>query len=131
MELRSLGLYHVVSELAALLRQDAALRAIQSGNALSPLAFDQPTGGITGATIYTVVEAGPNATIAMLEITFDSTSGTGRYMINGQIPTAAGGGIFIPSGAGVLRVLGGQNIRNFRMIAETGQTLTFARMTWV
>lgn len=129
-EIHSPGLYDIVAQLAALLRSDAGLRAIQTSNAIAPYRFDQPAGGITGAVVYTVTEA-PTVKLSMLSITFDSTSGTGRYRLDG-IPAAAGGvGIPIPAGAGVLNIVGANAIQNFNMIAETGQTLSFARYSYI
>lgn len=122
------GLAKLAAQLALLLRQDAELRAQQANNAPQASAFDQPSGGVTGATEYNITEAqAASKNFYQLVITFDATSGSGRYRIDGASPTPAGAGVGIPSGGVVLTITGANNIRNFKMVAETGQTLKFAR----
>lgn len=61
-----------------------------------------------------------------LYITTDDASGFGRYMIDGTKPTPAGRGFqIIDQGAAIL-IAGHENIKGFRMIAETGQTLNYS-----
>lgn len=119
----------IVDEVAALLKNDAALRDIQSQNAQRACYGDQPAGGVTGTTIYVIVQAQSGAEhFYSLVITFGPTSGTGRYDLGaGLIATPAGDAVSIPAGGGVLTIIGHDNIRNFRMVAETGQTLLFSR----
>lgn len=119
----------IADEVLALLKNDAALRDIQSQNAQRACYGDQPVGGVTGATIYQITQAlAGSEHFYSLVITFGPTSGTGRYDLgSGLIATAAGDGVSIPAGGGVLTIIGHDNIRNFRMVAETGQTLLFAR----
>ncbi len=59
---------------------------------------------------------------------FTQASGSLRYDITGRGPTAAGRGFQFASGGGPLTIVGAENIRNFRVIAETGQAGNFTPM---
>ena len=121
------GIAKLAGQIAALLRQDAALRTVQSQNALQAKGFDQPAGGVTGATVYSITEAqNGNVQFYQLVLTFDGTSGSGRYRIDGPPPTPTNG-IGIPAAGVVLTITGAENIKAFKLIAEGGQTLQFAR----
>jgi hypothetical protein len=61
-------------------------------------------------------------------IQFTQASGSLRYNISGRQPTAGGRGFQFPSGGGMLEINGAENIRNFMVIAETGQTGDFVPM---
>jgi len=60
-----------------------------------------------------------------LLFTVDSTSGTGRYFITGREPTPAGEGFEIQSAGFQILIQGHENIKAFRVIAESGQTLNY------
>ncbi len=60
-----------------------------------------------------------------MDIQFTQASGSLRYDFTGRGPTAAGRGFQFPSGGGMLSVSGAENIRNFRLICETGQLANF------
>jgi len=60
---------------------------------------------------------------SILYIQFSTASGTGRYLIDGSDPTAAGRGVPILAGGSQLIIRGVDNINNFKMIAETGQVM--------
>ena len=62
---------------------------------------------------------------SVLTVAFAGSSGAGRYQVTGAFPTAAGVGMPILAGGYVLTIRGNDNINNFRMIAETGETMEF------
>lgn len=119
----------IAREVLALIKSDAALRALQGVNA--PRACYFASGTVTDAAAQTIVEAnsGNGEIFYQLAVIFDRTAGDGNYRIDGPAPTAVvGGGVPIPSGGGTLIITGFDNIRNFSMIAQTGATMPFARM---
>ena len=140
LQLDSDGLARLVAQVAASLRQDAALRDIQGRNAQQAKYFDQPgvfpRGGVippavTGNVVYNIVEAQSGSEVFYsLVLTFDQASGSGRFRIDGSNPTVTTG-IQIPAAGTVLTILGNDNIQRFRMIAEAGQTLTFGRYLFI
>jgi len=103
-------------------------REFKAKNAPYACYYDQPTGGVTGNTIYLITQAQSGAEYyTEMLIVFEQTSGLGRYMVTAdQISSTRG--IPIASGASYIRIEGHQNIRNFRLMAEAGQTLLFARV---
>lgn len=117
------GLAKATDLLFKILSGDLNARILQAQNA--PQLIAEVQGTLTPAVAVDVPLA-RNRTVAYswLVIVFDSTAGSGRYSFaNNQ--SAAGGGFEIPSGGGPLTVFGSEQIRNFKMIAETGQTLPF------
>jgi hypothetical protein len=79
---------------------------------------------VTAANIETVDRLRANTEVwSILYIVFSTPSGTGRYLITGGDPTAAGLGMPILAGGSQLVIRGVDNINNFKMIAETGQTM--------
>lgn len=80
---------------------------------------------VTAAEVYRVSEAA-NKKFFQLVLTFDSGSGMGRYRIDGPDPTPTRG-TAVPAGHSVLTITGSDNIKNFALIAEAGQSLTFTR----
>lgn len=79
---------------------------------------------VTAAAIADIPRIASGAEVwSVLYIKFSTPSGTGRYMIDGGNPTAAGLGVPILAGGEQLIVRGVDNINNFKMIAETGQTM--------
>lgn len=127
------------------LKQDASLRILQAQNAPQAFNFDQrgfqgaasavlPTAmqnPVTGNEVYRFQEAQAQGKLfTQAIITFDAGCGSGRYRIDGIDATTVQG-IPIPSGGVVLVITGDNNIRNFSMMAEAGQSLTFARNLYV
>ena len=56
-------------------------------------------------------------------VTLTEASGRLRYSIDGTPPQPDGSsGVQLPSGGGVLTVEGAENIRDFQIVAETGQS---------
>lgn len=86
--------------------------------------YEQATVGATSVVRIARVAAAAES-FSILMITFSETSGRGRYQITGGEPTAAGVGMPIISGGTTLIIKGVDNINNFRMIAETGQTMEY------
>lgn len=79
---------------------------------------------VTAADIFTVSRLRAGTEVwSILFIQFSTPSGTGRYLITGSDPTAAGVGMPILAGGMQLTIRGVDNINNFKMIAETGQTM--------
>jgi hypothetical protein len=117
----------IARELLALMRSDAALRELQGANAARACYFDAQTLGST--TEYTITQARSGSEIFyQLVIMFHETAGRGNYRLdNATLGTGTVAGIPIPSGGGQLVITGNDNIRNFSMLAEAGQTLPFAR----
>lgn len=88
------------------------------------IAFEQ--GDVTDAAVERIDRlAADTEAWSILYIQFSQPSGTGRYLITGTNPTAAGFGMPILSGGSQLIIRGVDNINNFRMIAETGQTMQY------
>lgn len=132
------GLAKLVEQLSTLIRADGELREIQGRNAPVAKYFDQPgvfttigSVAVTGNVVYKIVQAqSDRETFYQLVLTFDTTSGSGRYTIDGT-PVSATVGVGIPSGGCVLTITGHNNIKNFQMMAEGGQTLQFARNLFI
>src|SRR5262245_24411471 len=119
----------------AFLRDEAIgrqrVRAEQSLNA--PRATYYQQGIIDATTVHRINsdELRMNAVIfSFMVLVLDKSAGDGRYMINGDLPTAAGHGIQLAGGNGagttVLTLTGQENMRSFRIIAETGNLLPYA-----
>jgi hypothetical protein len=138
LQLHAPGIAKIAAQLAVLIRADADFRKLQGQNAQQAKYFDQPgvfttigSVAVTGVVLYSIQQAqSDNEKFYSLVLTFDATSGSGRYRIDGPAPTATIG-VAIPAGGTVLTILGADNIRNFKMIAEGGQTLSFSRYVFV
>lgn len=133
MTLDAPALRKIVEDLAAIIRQDYILRGLQAGNA--PLA-KYPNYGTVLATALTVPvpqQLTPgNEVFSWLQVTFSDASGAGFYSVTLDVPTATGTtGFPIPAGGGTLWIPGMANIKNFKVIAATGQTMPFAAQLFV
>ncbi len=118
----------IAQEILSLIQNDYELRKIQGRNAQQACYFDAQS--ITGATKYQITEANSgNEIFTTLVVTLDATSGSGRYRvdINNTVAPGLTGGHNIPAGGGIITITGHNNIKNFTMIADAGQTLIFAR----
>jgi hypothetical protein len=134
--------------LIAFFKNDRDLRAEQSAN--EPLAdgFQQGSNNATADTTsvppngsqnqqqpFSVFLDGLTSTAkkySYVEVLIESSSGSGRYSLEpGVIPTPSGAGHQIPSGGTTITIPGVENIKNFKMIAETGQTLTYTMQGFV
>jgi hypothetical protein len=112
--------------LQELLSQDLEFREKRAQNA--PLAVNYDQQSIAAGVVYIIEQAQSSAEyFTELLVVFDQTSGLGRYMLTSQRaqPTL---GFPIASGASFLRVVGQQNIRNFSLTPQAGQTLVFSRI---
>ena len=133
------GLAKLIAQTAMDLRQDAELRQLQARNAAIAKYFDQPgvftqvgSVAVTGSVLYTIAEAQQRQgeQYSSLVLTFESSSGSGRFRTDGGNPTATIGHQ-IPAGGIVIEVTGYENIRNFKMMAEAAQTLVFSRVLFL
>lgn len=131
------GLAKLTDQIAALLRQDAQLRALQGQFAQQAKYFDQPGvassfGGtgtvVTGAVLYRIqeIQTRSQEKFSTLVLVFETTSGSGRWRIDGAAPTPTIG-TQVPAGGIVLTIPGYENIKNFQLMAEATQTLVFSR----
>jgi hypothetical protein len=116
----------IAKEVFALLKSDARLRELQANNA--PRASYGQAGTATSAaeTVINEARSGNGETFAQLMITFDSTSGAGRYRLDGT-PATAAVGLEIPAGGGTIIITGMDNIKGFSMIAQGATTMPFFR----
>lgn len=89
--------------------------------------FTSAPTAVTATAIVTIAQAQDRSkTYSTLILWFTSGSGSGRRTIDGSQPTAAGTqGVQIPAGGGQYTIRGAENIRNFQLIAETGQSMSF------
>ncbi len=101
---------------------DVAERAVFLSDSTALTALGDPIPAVAG------VSDDMSQVFTSMLIQFTQASGSLRYDITGRGPTAAGRGFQFPSGGGLLQVIGAQNIRNFRLIAETGQVANFTVM---
>lgn len=124
-EMAKLGLEwlnEIKESLKALVTLDDKVRAARS--LVAERAFNR--GGFTSTALIPfrleITEPSVNTdTYSTLYLTFHPTSGIGRYSYNGTDPVtggAVGSGLIIPSGFSTLTIVGRENIRNFRLIAE-------------
>lgn len=120
----------IAKEILAQIRNDAALRELWSKNA--PQACYSEGGTLTNAAVQAISQAFPGngETFYQLVIGFDVSAGPGNYRMDGINPTVTPGtgGMPIPSGGGVLVITGHENIRGFRMVAQSATTMPFFRM---
>lgn len=139
------GIAKIVEQITIALTQGSDLRAVQARNAPQASNFDQrgfqgavsaslPTAmqnPVSGNEVYEFAEAQSQGKgFYQAIITFDAGCGSGRYRVDGVDATPLQG-IPIPAGGVVLVITGQDNIRNFTMVAESGQNLTFARNLYV
>lgn len=125
------GLDAAVEVLARMAKDDRELRILRAQNA--PMAVGYEQGTLTATLMRVIADAqSGSSTYSFLAVFFDEASGKGRYQIvPGQLPSAAGSGLPIPSGGSVIYIAGAVNIQQFKMIAETGQTLNYAWVLFV
>ena len=121
-------LQRVLQILQQLLSNDLEFREYRAKN--SPLAvyFDQQTAWTTASGVYKITEAQDDSqyfTEAL--IVFEQTSGLGRYMVT-ALSASNTVGFGVASGASFIRIVGQQNIKNFSLSAQAGETLVFARI---
>lgn len=124
------GLRDVVEALRLFVENDYKLRQTQAQN--SPLAagFQQGTAAagtqITDAVI-TRFEAAQSGTqkFSYIEVLIEDTAGACRYTLDASTPTAAGRGHKVPAGGSTLTIPGAENVKNFKIIGETGTTAPF------
>lgn len=123
-------------------KNDRDLRKAQAQNEAESDGFQQGSNNGTADTItfpvnasslaqpYSIFQDGQDVTnklYSYLVIEIEDTSGSGRHNAGDTsvTPTAAGVGHKIPAGGTEIVIPGTVNIKNFKMIAETGQTLSY------
>ena len=98
----------IAQEVLLLIRNDAALRAIQGLNA--PRASNFTAGTVTNAAAVIIcpeVNSGNGEIYYQAMIVLDGSAGACNYRMDGPPPTAAiGGGIAVPAGGGTLTITG-------------------------
>jgi hypothetical protein len=115
--------------LRQLVQEPLKFRETRAENSPYALYYDQPTGGVTGNTQYLIEQAQSGSErFSALFISFEQTSGAGRYMVTASPPMSPTIGFPIPTGASFIVIEGHQDIKNFKMMAEAGQTLLFSRV---
>lgn len=114
----------VVEALKLFVENDYQLRQTQSEN--SPLAsgFQQGTIVDTAVTTFDAAQSGTRK-FSYVEVLVETTAGACRYTLDASAPTAAGRGHQIPAGGGNLTIPGAENVKNFKIICETGATAAF------
>jgi len=112
----------VLQYLWKLITNDKELRVQRSQNAPQILKENNVT--VDSTAVFTIPGADSmQQTFTTLLVVTDEASGKGRYNVSGRAPTAAGQGIPVPSGGTFIEVEGNVAIRQFAIIAESGQTL--------
>ena len=115
------GLARLVDFISRFVQNDFALRRIQSANA--PRALYGQQIAVTDLIPFLLPQAvAENTAFSFLVIVLDVTSGEGRYVLDGSQPSTTRG-IEVPAGGQVIYIEGSDNIKNFRLIAKTGQAL--------
>lgn len=124
------ALQEVVQSLRLFVENDFELRKTQAEN--SPLAsgFQQGTAAagtqITDAaiTVFDAAQTGVRR-FSYIEVLIEDTAGACRYTLDGSNPTAAGRGHRVPAGGANLTIPGAENVKNFKIIGETGAVAPF------
>lgn len=123
--LESDALAKLVQQLDVFIRDDAQLRLVQARNA--PQCLFEGTDTVTATALYRIQQAltsGQDYTVLVIQ--FTSTAQAGRWGI-ATTPRADGtAGMQILAGGQSLQIYGVNNIKNFSMIAETGNTMPFS-----
>lgn len=134
--------------LVGFFKNDRNLRKAQAANEAESDGFQQGSNNGTADTItfpssvtpssqpHSIFQDGQDTqtkNYAYLVVEIDDTSGSGRHNAGDTsvTPTAAGVGHKIPAGGTEIVIPGTVNIRNFKMIAETGQTLNYTMQGFI
>lgn len=108
-------------------RSDQELRELQAKESPKASYFDQRT--VASPTVYKITEAQADTEIfATLVITFEATSGLGRFRVD-NTPATPTTGNQLPAGASTLTINGADSIKGFSMVAEAAN-LVFARQLY-
>lgn len=111
--------------LKELLSQNLEFREKRAQNQPYAVYYDQVV--LAAGTQYIIEQAQSSSEyFTSLFIVFETVSGFGRYNVVANRANATTG-FPIPSGASFITIEGQQNIRNFSMMPEAGQTLRFSR----
>lgn len=83
---------------------------------------------VTDAAVSFVEQAVDRSQVwSTMLIQFTEASGALRYNVTGREPTQTRG-LQFPTGGGTLEINGAENIRNFRVICEAGNTAAFVAL---
>lgn len=116
------GLARLVEFIRLFVQNDFSLRKIQAANAPRPV-FGQPINITNGQTFVLPQAASENTGFSYMVIVIDTTSGSGRYRIDGVIP-ATGVGFQVAAGGTIITVEGSEAIKNFVLFSDLANTLT-------
>jgi hypothetical protein len=125
-ELVSTGIAKLVQLFTLFIEDNAELRMRQATNA--PQCLFEGVGTVI-ATGFTQIDQAQTSgqLFSSLRITFTPAAQTGFWSLSGAAPRADGTfGVPIAAGGAVLDISGSTNIRNFKMIAATGNTMPFS-----
>jgi hypothetical protein len=103
---------------------DLKLRRTQAGNSPLAIGFQQGTIVDTAITRFDAAQTGAQK-FSYIEVLIEDTAGSCRYTLDASDPSAAGRGHKIPAGGSTLTIPGDENIKNFKIVAETGNTAAF------
>jgi hypothetical protein len=129
------GLAKIAAQVAMILRAGPDLRDLQGRNAALTKYFDQPgvfsnvgSVSVTGNVVYKIAEVQQRQgeIYSALVLVFETSSGSGRYRVDGPPPSPTVGSQ-VPAGGVVITIPGYESIRNFALMAEALQTLVFSR----
>ncbi len=114
----------VLEALQLFVENDLRLRRTQAEN--SPLASGFQQGTIIGTAItrFDAAQTGVQK-FSYIEVLIEDTAGSCRYTLDTSDPSAAGRGHKVPAGGSTLTIPGSENVKNFKIIAETGNTAAF------
>jgi len=124
------GLQEVTESLRLFVENDLKLRRTQADNSPLAIGFQQGTAAaatqITDAAI-TRFDAAQTGTqkFSYIEVLIEDTAGACRYTLDASSPSAAGRGHKVPAGGANLTIPGSENVKNFKIIAETGAVAPF------
>ena len=131
------GLQALVEQLSLFVQDNWILRKVQARNTARAKYFYQGvltpttnTGAEAAQFINNVLRLEPaqqqDQVFSYAYITTDNLSGFGRYMIDSTDPTPAGRGFQVLDQGAAILIAGNENIRGFRLVAQTGQTLNYS-----
>lgn len=124
------GLDAIASYLKSLVTLDRDVRQTRSEGAERALAFVSAT--VASGTVVRLADLWPqvvNQVYTTALVQFDTTSGLGRWRMDGGTVIAAAGpasGMPIPTGFSTLTIVGALNIRSFQVAPEGATALTMS-----
>jgi hypothetical protein len=114
----------VAEALRLFVENDLKLRRTQAENSPIASGFQQGTIADTAVTRFDAAQSGAQK-FSYIEVLIEDTAGSCRYTLDTSDPSAAGRGHKVPAGGSTLTIPGSENVKNFKIIAETGNTAAF------